>query len=55
LLIVEIALLTDMVKQIIIHVALIGSFAFWVYFYLLRLFNFCLLNLFIYFVLGYHI
>jgi len=34
-------------------VALIGSF-FWVYFYLLRLFNVCLLNLFIYFVLGYH-
>jgi len=27
----------------------------WVYFYLLRLFNFCSLNLFIYFVLGYHI
>ena len=34
-------------------VALIGSF-FWVYFYLLRLFNVCLLNLFIYFVSGYH-
>jgi len=36
------------------NVALIGSFV-WVYFYLLRLFNFCLLNLFIYFVLGYYI
>jgi len=34
-------------------VALVGSFV-WVYFYLLHLFNFCLLNLFIYFVLGYH-
>jgi len=33
-------------------VALIGSFV-WVYFYLLRFFNFRLLNLFTYFVLGY--
>ena len=37
------------------NVALIGSFVL-VYFYLLRLFNFCLLNLiFIYVMLGYHI
>ena len=36
------------------NVALIGSFA-CVYFYLLRSFNFCLLNLLIYFVLSYHI
>ena len=36
------------------NVALIGSFV-WVYFHLLRLFNLCLLNLFIYVVLGYHI
>jgi len=36
------------------NVALIGSFV-WVYFYLLRLFNFSLLNLFIYFVLDYDI
>jgi len=35
------------------NAALIGSFV-WVYFYLLRLFNFCLLNLFIYVVIGYH-
>jgi len=33
-------------------VALIGSFVL-VYFHLLRLFNFCLLNLFIYVALGY--
>jgi len=31
-----------------------GSFV-WMHFYLLPSFNFCLLNLFIYFVLGYHI
>jgi len=36
------------------NVALIGSFV-WAYFYLLRLFNFCLLNLFVYVVLGYRI
>jgi len=36
------------------NVALTGPFV-WVYFYLLRLFIFCLLNLFIYFVLGYRI
>ena len=50
------SLLTDMAKQTIIYVKCCagGSFV-WVYFYLLRLSNFCLLNLFIYVVLGYHI
>ena len=56
LLIAEIALLTDMANRQLFmsNIALIGSFA-RVNFYLLCLFNFCLLNLFIYVVLGYHI
>jgi len=51
LLIVEIALLTDMVKQTtIIYVKCCADWFICLdVFYLLRLFNFCLLNLFIYF------
>jgi len=54
LLIAEIVLLTDIAKHTIIYVkfALIGLYVL-VYFYLLRLFNFCLLNFFIYIVLPY--
>jgi len=48
LLIAEIVLLTDMVKQTIIHVKCCADWfvCLSVFFYLLRLFNFCLLNFF---------